>query len=493
MLQIKPFDLARCEERPRNGPCFLMRDRHRQSRETAQHLSDRIENSALNCPTAVTAVLFSIRDIPIMGAREASQVFRLAGFCYMKRLRQIDTRLLTILLIVFVQMLGAAMILPILPLYAKGEFNMGPEVITLLNTAFFGAQFIAGPYLGRLSDKHGRVPVLIISQIGTALSFFMLAFAPNVAVLFLARILDGITGGNIIVAQAYITDITPREKRTEALGYVFAIFGLGFIFGPILGGVLAAAFGPRIPYIFAAVAAVGVVLLTYFTLDETLTAEQRTANRNYNRGGIGILDIFRNAPLTLILVVAFVGQFAMGLLQATFALYGDAVLFAGQSTQQITLGISMLLAIVGLGQFLTQSFLLRPALKRFDEARLVIVGLALRTVALFIFAALTTVFFGAVGSLLFAVGMGLMMPPLQSLSTNTVADQLRGGVLGVYQSTISLSIIFSTAISGVIFAMDPTAPFWLGAGLSVLVFFPAILLVRQQDSLVADPSTPPLE
>ena len=161
----------------------------------------------------------------------------------MDRIRQIDKRLLTILLIVFVQMLGAAMILPILPLYAKSEFNMTPQVITLLNTAFFGAQFVAGPYLGRLSDKHGRVPVLILSQIGTAVSFFMLAFAPNVAVLFLARILDGITGGNIIVAQAYITDVTPRERRTEALGYVFAIFGLGFIFGPILGGTLAAAFG----------------------------------------------------------------------------------------------------------------------------------------------------------------------------------------------------------------------------------------------------------
>jgi MFS transporter, DHA1 family, tetracycline resistance protein len=164
------------------------------------------------------------------------------------------------------------------------------------------------------------------------------------------------------------------------------------------------------------------------------------------------------------------------------------VLFTGQSMQQVTLGISILLAIVGIGQFITQSFLLRPALRRFDEARLVIIGLALRTTALFIFAALATALFGAVASLLFAVGMGLMMPPLQSLSTRTVDDELRGGVLGIYQSTISLSIIFSTAVSGVIFAMNPTAPYWLGAGLSVLVFFPAILLVRQQDRVPATES-----
>ncbi|MFN2138005.1 MAG: MFS transporter [Candidatus Promineifilaceae bacterium] len=408
----------------------------------------------------------------------------------MNKLRRIDKRLLTILLIVFVQMVGAAMILPILPRYARTEFNMTPQVITLLNTAFFAAQFVAGPYLGRLSDKYGRVPVLIASQIGTVISFLMIALAPGAIILFLARIVDGITGGNIIVAQAYITDVTPRERRTESLGYVFAVFGLGFIIGPLLGGILEAAFGPRIPYIFASLAALAVVILTWLTLDETLTAEQRAANRQYRRGGIGPLDVLRNGPLALILVVAFFGQFALGLLQATFALFGEDVLLAGRDPRTISIGISILLAIVGVGQFITQAFLLRPALRRFDEARLVIIGLVSRTIGLFIFAALTTVFFGALGSLLFAIGMGLMMPPLQSLSTQTVADELRGGVLGVYQSTISLSIIFSTAISGTLYAINPTGPYWVGAGLSLLVFLPAILLVRQQDTLLTASPAP---
>jgi len=397
----------------------------------------------------------------------------------MNKLRRMDKRLLTILLIVFVQMLGAAMIMPILPLYAQREFDMTPQIITLLATAFFAAQFVAGPYLGRLSDKYGRVPVLIISQIGTAVSFFMLALAPNVAVLFLARILDGITGGNIIVAQAYITDITPRERRTESLGYIFAVFGLGFIFGPALGGLLAAAFGPRVPYIIAGGAAIIVVLLTWFTLDETLSPEQREANRSFNKSGISLGELFRNAPLMLILIVAFVGQFGMGLLQATFSLYGEAVLFEGYSEKMVTLGIGLLLTTVGIGQFFTQAVLLRRALKRFDEAWLVLIGVTVRSVALFIFAALTIPVAGAFASLLFAVGMGLMMPSLQSLSTNTVADELRGGVLGVYQSTISLSTIVSTAISGVIFAMNATAPFWIGGVLTALVLIPAFLLIRQ--------------
>ena len=169
-----------------------------------------------------------------------------------------------------------------------------------------------------MSDRYGRIPILILSQIGTAVSFFMLAFAPSVAFLYLARILDGITGGNIIVAQAYITDITPRERRTEALGYIFAVFGLGFIFGPVLGSMLSV-LGPSVPYVVAGLAAsLAVVILTWFTLDESLTAEERAANRSFNRGGIGLTDILRNQPLTLILLIAFAGQFGLGLLQGTF-------------------------------------------------------------------------------------------------------------------------------------------------------------------------------
>ncbi len=397
----------------------------------------------------------------------------------MKKLRNIDRRLLTILLIVFVQMVGAAMIMPILPLYAKSEFKMSPQIITMLASAFFAAQFVAGPFLGRFSDKYGRVPVLIVSQIGTAVSFIMLGAAQGVWMLFFARILDGITGGNIIVAQAYITDVTPREKRTESLGYVFAIFGLGFMIGPALGTTLSAAFGPRIPYYLAAGAAILVVLLTWFTLDETLSPEQRMANRNFKKQSIGPVQIFQNSSLMLILVIAFIGQFGMGLLQSTFALFGEEVLFADFSLQMATVGIGVMLTIVGVGQFITQAALLPRALKMFDEAWLVVIGLSIRTLGLLGFAVFATPIIGALSSLFFAMGVGLMMPPLQSLSTNTVADELRGGVLGVYQSTISLSTIVSTFIAGTMYLWNPRLPFYIGALLSVVVLLPAFLLVKR--------------
>ena len=394
------------------------------------------------------------------------------------KLGSIDRRLLTVLLIVFVNMLGSSLILPILPLYAQRQFQMSPQTIALLVSSFFAAQFLVGPYLGQLSDRYGRIPVLIVSQIGTVLSFVMIAFAPSTAWLFAARILDGITGGNIIVAQAYITDVTPREKRTESLGYIFAAFGLGFMFGPALGGVLAAAYGIRVPFLLAAAAALAVVVMTWRLLDETLTPEQLIAARKRRGGSITPRAILRNGPLLAVLGIAFVGQFSLGMLQSTFALYGEAVLFQNYSEDATNIGVGLLLAAVGAAQFFTQTWLLRRLLRRYPETWLVVAGTILRAVGSFIFAVITTPWLGPFGSIFFATGIGIMMPPLQSLATTTVDDQERGGVLGLYQSVINLSTIFSTALGGFFFQISPTLPYWFGGVVSLLVIIPALGLVR---------------
>lgn len=391
----------------------------------------------------------------------------------------IDRRLFTILLIVFVQMLGASMILPLLPLYAQSQFNMSPEAITLLVSVFFAAQFLAGPSIGRLSDIHGRLPILIISQIGTAISFVMLALATGPVMLFAARILDGITGGNIIVAQAYITDITPREKRTQALGYIFAAFGLGFIFGPALGGIIAAQFGPQAPFLVAAVAAFLTVILTWIILDETITPEQQHTNRTVKRSDLSPGYVLQNFPLMLIFIAAFVGQFALGLLQSTFSLYAEAVLFPDAGVETTQIGIGLLLSVVGVAQFTTQTFLLSKLLDRFGESMLVIIGTLIRSLGLIIFAVITSPWLGALGSLFFAAGLGMMMPPLQSLATKTVSDEVRGGALGLYQSAVSLSIIISTAVAGLLFNISPRTPYWVGLALSMLSLIPAAMIYQR--------------
>ncbi|MCA9987859.1 MAG: MFS transporter [Anaerolineales bacterium] len=395
-----------------------------------------------------------------------------------RKIRAADKRLLTILLIVFVQMVGSSMVLPILPLYAQRQFDISPQVITLLVSSFFLAQFLAGPYIGRMSDRSGRVLVLIISQIGTTIAFAMIGLAQSVEILFIARILDGITGGNIIVAQAYVTDVTPPTKRTEALGYVFGAIGLGLAFGPALGGGLSALFGARVPFLLAAVASLVTVLLTWLLLDETLSKEQQQSNRTFNQAGLGARDILTNIPMVLILIVTFVGQFAFGILISTFALFGEAVLFADYDADAVNLGVGLLLAIVGIGQFFTQMVLLPWLVKRTDDGSLVVIGSILRTISMLIYSALTTPVWAGIASASFAMGQGTTMPPLQSLVTRTVSDKLRGGILGVFQSVSSLATILSTALAGVLFAIHPTVPYWISTGLFAASLLLAVAVRR---------------
>ena len=375
-------------------------------------------------------------------------------------------------------MVGASMVNPILPLYAQSEFNLDEEIITLLLTAFFAAQFLAGPFIGRLSDRRGRLPVLLISQVGTVIAFLMIGFAQSVTVLFLARILDGITGGNIIVAQAYVTDIMPEEKRTQALGYVMAAFGLGFIIGPAVGGLLASQVGPQMPFLFAAAAALITVMLTWFTLEETISQKEQAHNRDSRRARMNPSELMRNVPLLAVLSISFVSQFGFGLLIGTFALFAEAVLFAGYDFAAVSLGVGLMLMVVGIGQFFTQIFILPAMLKRYSDPLIAILGAGSRGLSMFLLAVATEPVFGTGSIVIFALGSGLLLPPLQSLVTKTVIKELRGGVLGLYQSVMSLGVIISTAVSGALFALDPTVPNWLGGILFCLSILPGIFLWR---------------
>ena len=394
------------------------------------------------------------------------------------RSRAFDRRLLTILLIVFVQMVGASMASPILPLYAQNEFAMNAEVITLLLAVFYAAQFIAGPFIGRLSDRRGRLPVLLLSQVGTAIAFTMIGFAQSAAILFIARILDGVTGGNIVVAQAYITDIMPENKRTLALGYVMAAFGLGFIVGPAIGGVLASQFGPQIPFVFAAVAATLTVVLTWLTLEETLSPDDIVRNRGQSGARLKPIALLANSPLLAVLSVCFISEFGFGLLIATFALFAEQVLFAGSDFAAVSLGVGLMLMVFGITQFATQIFLLPLALRRLSDPMIVMTGAATRGFAMILLALASEPRFATASIIVFAIGNGLLMPPLQSLATKTVSREWRGSVLGLQQSVMSLGVIASTGRAGAMFAQDATMPNWSGGILTCLAMIPGLILWR---------------
>lgn len=389
----------------------------------------------------------------------------------------LDKRLIVILLIVFVQLVGAAMVLPILPLYASREFGMTPTMITLLNTAFFAAQFIAGPFIGRLSDNYGRVPILLVSQIGTVIAFLMLGFGQTVWVLFFARILDGITGGNIIVAQAYITDVTEPEDRTKALGYLFAAFGVGFIVGPAVGGILSSTFSYQTPYIFAATAAAIVVILTYVVLEETVTDEQKEENKRGGGSKMTIGGVLTNVPLVGILVITFGAQMAFAMLQSTFSLFGEAVLFV-ENPDRAELGVGLLFAMVGVGQIVTQGALLGRLVKQFGDGAVVFIGTIIRSISMFVIVIIAIPLSAGVALFLFAMGTGLQMPALQSIITETVPKNQRGGALGLYQSAQSLSIIVGSAIAGMMFEIDPATPYLFGGVLFAIMALPSWYLMR---------------
>lgn len=399
-----------------------------------------------------------------------------------------DPRLTTILLVVLVQMIGASLIMPILPLLAKNEYGMSPQSVTLLSSTFFAAQFIASPFFGRLSDKIGRVPVLLVSQAGTAVSFVILAFAPSVGWLFVGRILDGITGGSVVVAQAYVTDITPAAKRAQSLGMVMATFGISFAVGPALGGLLSTG-GLRLPYLVAAVAAITATFLTWRILDESLSAEER-ATRRRQREKLSLGMVLGNRTLVITLALGFLAMFVLGQIISTFALIGEAYWFSGIEASRVSLGIGLLLTVTGVTQFFTQTRGLPRVLERFGDAGTAVLGTLVRGVGLAMAIARPSWALAAVGCTIYAFGGGITQPPAQAIATRTLPDRFRGGVLGLYQSVGSVGTIISTAIGGTLFARSPTLPWTMAAVLSVCASVPAMLLLKRPEArpdVVADP------
>ncbi len=413
-------------------------------------------------------------------------------------------RLFPILLIVFTNILGAGVILPILPLYAEGQFGGTILQITLLSTSFFAAQFLAAPWLGRLSDRFGRRPVLIGSQIGTVLAFLLFIFAGplgrvidswglalplsgGMIMLYVARILDGVTGGNITTAQAYITDVTPEEQRAQGLGLVQAAFGAGFIFGPAFGGVLSN-LGPVAPFVGATLITTGTLLLTVFTLEESLPPESRAGDQPDAgpRPSIPLPALLSIGSFRVILGTAFFASLAFAAVPAVFALYADRVLFpdlADPTRAQLYIGL--MLTFNGLMQVVTQLALLKPLVSRLGERKLLVLGMGALLVASVGVASAESAIVVTFLFAPFAFGRGVSEPSLQSLTTRFGDRWTRGQLLGLYQSARSLALIFGPVWAGYVFEeVSPRAVFWVSGGLiMVALTLSVILLSRPVPSL----------
>ena len=367
-------------------------------------------------------------------------------------------------LIVLIDLIGFGLVIPLLPFYAE-RFNASPQTVTVLLATYSLAQMITAPIWGRLSDRVGRRPVLMVSMAAAALAYLWLGFADALWMLFAARALGGACAGNISAANAYIADVTTPENRARGMGMIGAAFGLGFIIGPALGGVVAgnnlATADLRSPGLIACALSLIAFLGVLFVLKESL-AQGRTPRPR--KGRIAALrDALGRKTLARLLLIFFLAILAFGGMEAVFALWAMAQF--GWGPEQI----GYIFTYVGVLSAVMQGGLIGKLAARFGEEKLLISGLSLIALGLLAIplARDLPVLIVAVSCL--ALGMGAMQPSLNSLISRRAGAEEQGEVMGVAQSIASLSRVLGPLLAGVLFAgLGRDAPFLAGMALVIV-------------------------
>jgi DHA1 family tetracycline resistance protein-like MFS transporter len=401
-----------------------------------------------------------------------------------------NKRLVPIFIVVFVDLLGFSLILPLLPYYAE-SYGASASLVGLLVATYAAASLFGAPLLGRLSDKYGRRPVLLISVIGTMLGFLLLGFAEPVgrtlaawfslssaeplilAVLFFSRFLDGLTGGNISVAQAYISDVTDKQNRAKGLGLIGAAFGLGFIIGPAVGGFLST-WSYSTPAFAAAVLAFLNVLSIYFWLPESLTVSQRQEAREARKPGFSVealLAALKRPVVGPLLIVRFFFGLAFATFQTIFALYAQYKLAL---TPQ---AVGYILAYVGVLSVLVQGVGIGLLSKRFTENQMIITGLWLMTAGLLGWAFTPNVIVLLIVMLPLALAGGVLNTVINSAISKAVNVDEIGGTLGISASLESATRVISPTIGGYLLQQFGT---WAPGIFSALIMSYALWLAYQR-------------
>lgn len=381
-----------------------------------------------------------------------------------------------ILVTVSIDMVAFGIIAPVFPKlvlgFLGGQMADAVKWFGIFGTVFAVMQLVCSPILGMLSDRFGRRPVIILSNLGTGLDFIIMALAPTLWWLFAGRVISGITTSSITTAYAYISDVTTREHRAAAMGKVGAAFGLGFIVGPAIGGVLGH-IDPRLPFWVCAALSLLNALYGFLVLPESLDALHRQSRFAWERANpFGALKLLRSHPeLSKLATINFVEYIAHEVLPVVFALY---VMYRyGWNLAQV--GWS--LAVVGLSIALVQMFLMQPAIAWLGERRALITGLSLGTLA---FALIGYAPSGAamIAAIIVTALWGLAGPPAQSLMTHRVSLKEQGELQGALGSIRSIAMLIGPGLFSMLFAYSidtkahawqlPGAPWYLAALLLAL-------------------------
>lgn len=377
-------------------------------------------------------------------------------------------------IIVLIDLVGFGVIIPLLPFYAE-QFRASPDVVTLVMAIYSLAQLFAAPLWGRLSDRIGRRPVLMISMAGAALSYVWLGFAHDLWVLFAARAFCGAMAGNISAAFAYVADVTTPENRARGMGMIGAAYGLGFIAGPALGGILAGTDPVHADYqtpAFAAAALSFVALvMAAIWLKESLSAELRVAATARKRQPLYrvIRDAMANPRLAMWIGLSFLVTFVIAGMETTFAMWSERGF--GWGPQQT----GYLLAFLGLLSAAVQGGLVGLLSKHLGAHRMVIHGAAILGLAF-----LCLPFSRNLGTLLvvtagLAYGFSVLTPTLNSLISLEVGAGHQGSILGLSRSASILARVVGPACAGLLFAtLGRNAPYFAAAAIMLAVFLLAL-------------------
>jgi len=362
--------------------------------------------------------------------------------------------LLIVFVTVFIDLLGFGIIIPLLPFYAQ-SFGAGAVVIGYLAMSFSLMQFVFAPIWGRWSDRIGRRPIILMGLFGSFVSYLVFGLATSLPLLFAARIFAGIAGANIPTAQAVVADITTPETRAKGMGLIGAAFGLGFIFGPAIGGFFSQ-WGYGTASFFASGLSLVNLVAAWFLLPETLKPEFRNVVR------MGRLDAFRKAitrpHLPLLLLVSFLVVTAFAGYETTFALLTQRVFGFDSRT------IGYQFAFVGIILVIVQGMLVGRVVKFVGEHHIVPVSLAILAMGLLLIPESRTVAVLMVSQAVLAIGMGFNNPSLTSLISRLSAAEDQGGILGLAQSLGSLARVIGPLWGGYAFQyLGQNVPYRIGA------------------------------
>lgn len=369
-----------------------------------------------------------------------------------------------ILLTVFIDIIGLGVIIPILPFYVA-SFGASPVVVTLLFSVYAACSFFSAPIIGGLSDRFGRRPMLIVSIVSTAMGWLIFASATNLILLFTGRIIDGLAAGNMTIAQGYLTDIARNDKeRTTNLGLIGVIFGIGFIVGPLIGGVLSTV-SHSFPFWFVGLLASFNAILAYFFLPETHTNRGVHARRISINPFRTILRVASNKTLRPNFIAWFFFGLAIASFQSIFALFlGMVFNFGSVSVGIIYTGMGVVIA-------LNQGFGLKHFwLKYFHEPDLELWILPVFVLG-FLLTAIPVTFYFFIGLIFTTFGQSVLRVIMTSQIASRANPHNKGEVLGVTSSLTSMSMALGPLLAGPLFVINPSLPFVMSAIYLSISFF----------------------